>query len=155
MTATPITLQQALTPAAGERITALFARLGEGIREAGRLAADAVRTFVAAARRWRAELHERAVARANGVVRVAGLEGRYHVRAGQDPAYRDEPRIGQLVHAILSGQDRDTRLLSPTNRARVAASALRGWTMSYGPVAPETLVWHRLIGNTHVQVGRA
>ena len=108
--------------------------------------------------RYFAPLLERMRARANDPVHVAGLEGRYAVRAGLDPTYATPAALDQLVARIMAGDaehegDRQLRLLTLESRSLVAAAAIRGWCHSYGH-GPAIVAWHRLLGTTAVVVTR-
>lgn len=84
---------------------------------------------------------------------VAGMEGRYFVRAALDPAYATPHAVQQLVTDLLLGRVPDTEQLTPGNRSLVAASAMRGWvTHRQQPDGP-TYAWHRRIGGTRLMVG--
>lgn len=86
---------------------------------------------------------------------VAGLEGRYLVRAGLDPIYADPLNLNLLVQRILTGEAADLAYVSDENRSLVAAAAIRGWVGSYaGAEAVRVLAWHRKLGNTRIVVGR-
>lgn len=95
------------------------------------------------------------VVRANDVVHVAGLEGRYFVRGGMSPACSSPAGRDALVLAVLAGTAEGCVLLTPDNRATVAAALVAGWVSSYDGEAPDVLAWHRALGDTHVEVGRA
>lgn len=62
---------------------------------------------------------------------TAGLEGRYYVRAGLDPAYAAPVNRDRLVMAILDGEAEGTQLLSAGQRRAVAVAAIRGWITGY------------------------
>lgn len=112
---------------------------------------EAVDGFFAGFRRFREGIE----ARANDPVRVAGLEARYSVTAGLDPAYRIPEQRDALVWSILVGEEPGTVFLTPANRGLVAAAAIRGWVSHYGPQEPlDALAWIRLIGATAVEVRR-
>lgn len=93
--------------------------------------------------------------RANDVVHVAGLEGRYYVRAGLSPRYSSPARRDALVAAVLAGTAEGCLFLTPDNRGRVAAAVINGWVTSYDGDAPAVLAWHRALGDVRVEVGRA
>lgn len=95
---------------------------------------------------------------ANDPVQVSGLEGRYAVRAGLDPAYASPDALDRLVQLIMAGDgehrgDRKLRLLTSESRSLIAAAAIRGWCYSYGD-GPAILAWHRLMGTSIVVVTR-
>lgn len=125
------------------------------IRRAGEGAAKALTEFRRTARRWAESFAKAAHALHNDPVHVAGLEGRYLIRGGLDPAYRDEHDLVVLVTKILDGTEDDARYLDHDNRVLVATAVLRGWATSYPAEAPEVLAWHRAFGGTHVSVGRS
>lgn len=119
------------TPDAMARLTAALRDTFDAIREAFR---PFVEAMAAAARKitgWVESMRERF----NDPVYVAGLEGRYFVRAGLDPAYATPESLSRLVRGVLAG-DLDGEpydappflfLLSGENRRRVAVAAMRGW----------------------------
>lgn len=95
---------------------------------------------------------------ANDPVQVSGLEGRYAVRGGLDPAYASPEALDRLVQLIMAGDgerpgDRKLRLLTSESRSLIAAAAIRGWCYSYGD-GPAILAWHRLMGTSIVVVTR-
>lgn len=125
--------------------------LAEQITAATRVMARTITAHVRAARVWlrRVDDHLRRIA--NDPVRVAGLEARYAVRAGLDPAYTTLPALDGLVVAILHGDDPDLFLVSRENRAVIAAAAMGGWARSYdGDVT--LMPWHRFIDGRVLQV---
>lgn len=126
-----------------------FQHAAEVARETARVVNRGLRAWA----RTMAKVSARVREAANDEVLVAGLEGRYSVRAGLDPAYRSPEALDALVQAIMRGEAEDTRLLTRENRAVVAAAALRGWTHAY-PAPLPILTWHRLIGGVHVVVTR-
>lgn len=141
----------------GPTIAAAITKAIRAAQDAAQEFGRGVQTMMTGIARWYEAARARMVEAANHPVHVAGLEGLYLVRAGQDPAYRTEAALVALVASILDGTDsRDLHYLTPENRATVAAAALYGWTSSY-PAAegPEVLAWHRLFGDVHVQIGRA
>lgn len=85
---------------------------------------------------------------------VARLEARYQVRAGFGPGY-GQPDLDVLVSGILSGTYDDLRLLTPSNRMRVVAAAVRGWAAANPDIVVPAPVWHRLLGDTVVTTGPA
>lgn len=136
-----------------EAVTSIPPSLARSIRLIGDQLAVSARRWVqgvsdalAVIDRIRAEV-------ANDPVVVAGLEGRYQVRAGLDPAYADPEALTRLIAMIMHGLEPGTGNLSPASRALVAAAALRGWAQSY-PEAVEVLAWHRLLGDVAVVVTR-
>lgn len=73
---------------------------------------------------------------ANDPVHIAGLEARYMVRAGLDPAYATAHDLDALVSALLSRgtvdeDDTFAPFITPENRRRLAVAAIRGWVGSY------------------------
>lgn len=126
-----------------------FQHMAEVAREAARVVNRGLRSMARTMARVSAAIREAA----NDEVTVSGLEARYLVRAGLDPAYRSPEDLDALVQAIMRGEAEDTRLLYRENRARVAAAALRGWTHAY-PAPLPILTWHRLIGGVRVVVTR-
>lgn len=88
----------------------------------------------------------------NDPVAVAGAEARYYVRAGMDSGWADEADMMKHVSELLAGPS----LMTPENRAKVAAAAMRGWMTRFDKVeAPETLAWYRQLDGTRIEVGRA
>jgi hypothetical protein len=126
-----------------------FQHAAEIAREAARVVNRGLRAWARQMSRLGAAIREAA----NDEVTVSGLEARYFVRAGLDPAYRSPEDLDALVQAIMRGEAEDTRLLYRENRARIAAAALRGHVHAY-PEAVPVLTWHRLIGGTTVVVTR-
>jgi hypothetical protein len=125
---------------------------------AGQKAAQAMKAFTdamaATVRRFHADIELWRIL-ANTPEAVAGLEGRYQVRAGLDHAYADPAHLDAMIYAVLDGTADGTILLTPTSRATVAAAALRGWALHYGgQLPPEGLTWGRVLGDTHVLVTR-
>lgn len=94
---------------------------------------------------------------ANQPEHVAGLEARYFVRAGLDPAYVDPRALDQLVQQILAGDDTALQYVSDENRSLIAASALTGWVGSHaGTETLQVLAWHRQMPDgQRLSVGRA
>lgn len=96
--------------------------------------------------------------RANTPVNVAGLEARYFVRAGLDPAYADPWMLDRLVQGILTGVTEDELwFVNDENRALIAASAITGWCASYAGLSTvQVLAWHRQMPDGgRLSVGRA
>lgn len=123
-------------------------------REAMRTLARAISKLLEPLRRMREHLAEHA----NSPEALAGLEGRYAVRAGLDPAYATPQALDGLVQLVMRGDARRTgdgqlRLLTSQSRSLVAAAAIRGWCYSYGD-GPAILAWHRLMGTSIVVVTR-
>jgi hypothetical protein len=95
-------------------------------------------------------------AAANDEVRVCGLEGRFQVRG----AFADD--VDALIHDLLrcpetlaaQGESLYLGLLTPANRARLAAAAARGHAEHVVTAAPGHHAWHRLLGDTAVVVTR-
>lgn len=110
--------------------------------------------FVAAVEKWTAQLPRLRQILANVDVKVAGLEGRYYVRAGLDPAYATPAALDTLVGRIMSGREsRILGLLDRDTRALVAAAAIRGWSTSYPATDPgDALVWCRFLSGQRVWV---
>lgn len=127
-------------------LAAAITRIAANLAASGRLWMQRVTDALAAIDRVRDTI-------ANDPVTVAGLEGRYQVRAGLDPAYADPEALTRLVILIMNGIEGGTATLSPASRAMVAAAAMRGWAQSY-PDAVEVLAWHRLLGDVAVVVTR-
>lgn len=97
-------------------------------------------------------------ASANTPASVAAVEGLYLVRAGVDPAYATPEARDALLRTILAGtaDDGGLWLLTPENRARVAAAASMGWVVGHGrrhPTPRHGVSWHRQLGDTAVRVG--
>ena len=92
---------------------------------------------------------ERAVARANDPVRLAGIEGRLYVRAALDPAYATPEGVDALVRAVLSGAVPGVTFVTSANRYVLAAAVMRGW-VTHRPDAATT--WAREFGSTSVRV---
>lgn len=124
-------------------------RAFDAIREAFRPFVEAM----AVAARAIGRLAERLRETANDPVRIAGLEARYYVRAGLDPAYRHPERLDALVRDLLAGDYEDDPLhafVTPENRRALAVAAIRGWAESYDD--PGLYVAHRLWATTRVEV---
>lgn len=94
---------------------------------------------------------------ANEPVHVAGLEARYFVRAGLDPACAAPSQLDALVQTILTGTADDLRYVNDENRAVIAGSAIAGWCASYaGQSTVRVLAWHRQMPDgIRLSVGRA
>lgn len=131
-----------------ESIRATMRAVAEAINEVSAAAEQAAATLA----RWGAAHRARLTVAQNDPIHVAGLQGRYGVRAGHLP---DEDHLVALVAGILHGTDPGTAWLSSSSRASVVAAALRGWAMAYDGEGPETLAWHRDLGGVRVLVGRA
>lgn len=87
----------------------------------------------------------------NDPVNVAGVSGRYLVRAG----HLDDEGFAALLRSVLNGDEDDTRWMTLENRALVLQSALCGYAHTYAGDAPAVLAWDRQFGHTRVLVGRA
>jgi hypothetical protein len=123
----------------------------EVLREGLRLYAEAVKKAAEALKGLVAQFAETV----NDPVHVAGLEGRYYVRGGLDPAYADPAALDTLIQEILDGAERNMALLTSENRRRVAVQAARGWAVHRaGLPRPEGLTWGRALGDTNVLVTR-
>jgi len=97
---------------------------------------------------------------ANDPTAVAGLEGKYYVRAAMHPSYAPPASRDELVRMILHGHPYDPAIdaLSPGNRARLAVAVLAGWVQTHGDTVEASVVgsaWHRQIGDTAVKVSAA
>jgi hypothetical protein len=113
---------------------------------------EAIKPFRAFARAMRES--------ANSEARVSGLESRYYVRGGLAcPLGLDD--IDALVKNLMRhpgrvGEDDEHLLmtmLTPENRARLAAAALRGYVENTPAESPRwLLVWYRQMGATTVLV---
>lgn len=94
--------------------------------------------------------------------RLAGLEGRYYVRAAMDPAYATPWALSGLVRDLLDGTEGITGGRLPSAERRVlAVAAMRGWEtrgqsvyrfVGDRLVADPPLIAHRLWGSTAVEV---
>lgn len=95
-----------------ERFTAAMSDIGETMRKV-------------------AQLLDRVRAAFNRPDVVAGIEGRFYVRAGLDPAYVDDLSLDCLIRIILAGTtgDPEVDILTAANRRRVAVAAMRGWAV--------------------------
>lgn len=96
---------------------------------------------------------------ANSDVLVSGIEGTMQVRAGMDPRYDTEENLQRLIADLLVHPERQTgdaydRFLTPENRARLAAAALRGWVQTHDTPRQDALTWHRMMNGVMLQVGR-
>lgn len=110
-------------------MSALEQRLVEGMKLFVNAYASAAQTIVRTigdAARNAGALVRAAV---NDPVHVSGLEARFYVRAGADPAYVNLTAVDQLVREILDGRAEGTRLLNGQNRRLVAVAAMRGWVV--------------------------
>ena len=84
---------------------------------------------------------------------VSGVCERFYVRAALDSTWNDPDAAVTLVQAIVHGYaDDDLRWMTRANRVRVAVAAMRGWAEHHSDPMPPP-VWHRLIGDTIVQIG--
>lgn len=137
--------QTTLTPedihtlsAAGHRSAAPIRRFAESMQRA-------IEGFNASLEFWRII--------ANTPAAVAGLEGRYHVRGALST--RSQAARDVLIRGILDGTAGGCILLTPTNRAVVAAAVLRGWTQTHpGDLPAHGISWGRVLGDTRVLVTR-
>lgn len=92
---------------------------------------------------------------ANDEVRVSGLEARYYVRGGLHCPDVDALVLDLLrdpARQALEDEDFLMTLLSQTNRARLAAAALRGWVEHHPDEDPTLLSWHRLLADGRTAV---
>lgn len=126
--------------------------------------------FIAALAKFAAEMTDTARADARWhEVRVSGREAAMYVRGGLDPAYSSEEALRGLVVAIMRGEsDPLDALLTREHRARLAASALRGWVehRAFHPDGEtcrgdgeancwcdqQPPIWHRYLAGTTVLV---
>lgn len=84
---------------------------------------------------------------------VWGLEARYYVRGGMDPALSAPEALNGAVRAILDGSESFfIGALPPSGRASVAAALIRGWVNHHEIERPEVLAWFRLHGTDAVEV---
>lgn len=85
---------------------------------------------------------------------VCGQEARLYVRAGLDRGYHSPEAMQALTRSILDGSESPVvSMMSRPNRARLVASALRGWAehqMDDEPTRP--VIWHRYLAGTRVVV---
>lgn len=97
-------------------------------------------------------------------IRISGLEARMYVRAGQDPAYATEDALHELVRLLMRKPSavlgvQEGTMLGRSDRARLAAAALRGWAehrpapwrhpeVSY----PSPLPWYRYMAGRAIHV---
>lgn len=151
--AIPVALPRTPVQEAVASAVAALVRAAPAMREAFARMVEAVAKLLAPLRRMR----ERLIEAANQPGQVAGLESRYAVRAGLDPAYATPQALDGLVARIMAGDarhrgDGQLRLLTSESRSLVAAAAIRGWCYSYGD-GPAILAWHRLMATTVVSVG--
>ena len=102
-------------------LTRSFQQMSEGLRRVG----EQVNALTM-------QLTARMREAANDPVHVAGIEGRYYVRAAMHPLYADPIRMRVLVGALGAGEAADTRLMTTENRALVVAAAMRGWEAHRG-----------------------
>lgn len=100
------------------------------------------------------DLTDRFRAITNAPERVAAMEARYQITAGMDPAYAVDPDA--LIQDILTGEAGQLAFATPATRAKVAAAAIRGWSVSHTETGPgHPVFWHRAYGDTIIQVGAA
>lgn len=115
-------------------------------------AATAARALAAELRRSTA--YQFVAALVNAPEQVAGLEGRFYVRAALDPTYATPAAVGALYRRIMTGEalDLTTRFLTPQNRRTVAEAALRGWAIHRTGADAGERAWHRVFGDQSVNV---
>lgn len=77
---------------------------------------------------------------------IAGATARAFVSGGLDPSTHPETGRDYVVKRLLQ-----TPCWTFAERAEVAVSLIEGW-MSSHPGDAEPLVWHRLFGDTVIQV---
>lgn len=152
-----------LDPEVSQKLTALVGAVGKHWREVMEPRIRAMLPRLTAQVRAAAIEQQRQIAAvrtlqtmvANIPEAVAGLEARYYVRAGMDPAYATAHDHTALVRSILNGTAEDTARLSTEARRLVAASALRGWMDHRAPAEPEPVgpvIWHRFMSATRATV---
>lgn len=144
-----------------------FARIGEQVArfkealalpfftEAVKIAAEMDRTLAQIAAVLVPESLPARTARANSPVKVAGLEARYYVRGGADPACATREGLSALVSRVIAGDrdyDADLALLAPEARRAVAVSAMRGWAERKNDEPRQTVIAHRFWAGTRVEV---
>lgn len=115
-------------------------------------AATAARALAAELRRSTA--YQLVTALVNSPEAVAGMEGRFYVRAALDPTYALPAAVGALYRRIMSGEalDLTERFLTPENRRSVAEAALRGWAIHRTGADAGPSAWHRVFGDQSVNV---
>lgn len=137
-----------------------FARFKEALAlpfftEAVKIAAEMDRTLAQIAAVLVPESLPARTARANSPVKVAGLEARYYVRGGADPACATREGLSALVSRVIAGDrdyDADLALLAPEARRAVAVSAMRGWAERKNDEPRQTVIAHRFWAGTRVEV---
>lgn len=82
-------------------------------------------------------------------VHVAGLCAKMQVRAGYDPRYADPDMLTFLIVQIAHEPN-----LTAAERGLIQAAAIRGWN-ARNPEEPAMPIYHQLIGDTQVVIGRA
>ena len=138
----------ATPPPAPTGLTAFQQRVREqrtALEEAAAIAGTVLRRMHHTMQWGLASPHERTLI-------LARWTTRYYTRAGQDTTVD----AADLAHAVLAGRDQETRWMGPAERAQVAAAVLRG-LVECRPAEAESsgvLAWHRLIGDTAVEVHR-
>lgn len=144
---------QPLPPHVLENWARLSRNLNEAMASVTKVFTDFAAAVAPAVRKLAAVL-ETIRERANDPVRVAGLEGRYMVRAGLDPAYATADQLDALVRSIMRTDEDGLAFLTRENRALIAAAAIRGWSRYHGVDNPAGIAWGRLLGSTTVLVTR-
>lgn len=97
-------------------------------------------------------------------VRISGLEAKMYVRAGLDPQYATEDALHGLVRLLMRKPSavlglQEGTMLGRSDRARLAAAAMRGWAehrpepwrhpeVSY----PSPLPWYRYMAGQAIHV---
>lgn len=134
-----VTTGSALPPDFGTRVMDGLQPLVEASRRAAESFAQRVRALLVPFQRALDASLGAHADEVNGPVHMAGLEARYYVRGGLDPLCADPGGLDVLVRAVLAGTSTDLFLVTPANRARIAAAAARGWVERYA--FPWDLPW--------------
>lgn len=85
-------------------------------------------------------------------IRLSGDESRYYVRGGLEPELSTQEGVTTYTRDILTGMDPETWHRPVSERVRLAVGVMRGWAESRAPESDETLIWHRYLAGTKVEV---
>lgn len=96
------------------------------------------------------------VVTANDPALVERLAVKMYVRGGLDWTLESEGDLKAAVRHLLTGKaPAVSSVLTPPNRALLAASLLTGWVTHRPVTNPQVLTWHRLLGRTAVEITRS